>query len=88
MCSLRYGHPVQDNAILAMIEDIWWRGPHSPRCDRPGTVVELCLESGKKLKYMLKEKQTGKVPEVKEQNEEVSIYFAGPFQNAKKGKKY
>ena len=34
------------------------------------------------------QKQVGKLPESSEQNEEVALDFAGPFQNAKKGKKY
>ena len=37
---------------------------------------------------MLKQKQIGKLTEAKEQNEEVALDFAGPFQNAKKGKTY
>ena len=36
---------------------------------------------------MLEQKQIGKLPDVKESNEEVALDFAGPFQNAKKGKK-
>ena len=37
---------------------------------------------------MLTQKQVGKLPEASKQNEEVALDFAGPFQNAKKGKKY
>ena len=36
----------------------------------------------------MKQKQIGKLPEVKEQNEEVALDFAGPFQNAKKRKNF
>ena len=86
MCSLHYGHPGRD-AMLAMIEDIWWPRIHCEVIDQAG-LFEQCLESGKNLKYMLKQKQFGKLPEAKEQNEEVALDFAGPFQNAKKGKKY
>ena len=86
MCSLHYGHPGRD-AMLAMIEDIWWPRIHREVIDQAG-LFEQCLESGKNLKYMLKQKQFGKLPEAKEQNEEVALDFAGPFQNAKKGKKY
>ena len=36
----------------------------------------------------MKQSQTGKLPEANERNEEIALDFAGPFQNAKKGKKY
>ena len=84
MCSLHYGHPGRD-AMLAMIEDTWWPRIHREVIDQ-ARFCEQCLESVKKLKYMLKQKQIGKLPEAKEQNEEVALNFAGPFQNAKKEK--
>ena len=37
---------------------------------------------------MLRKKQVEKLPDASEQNEEIALYFAGPFRNAKKGKKY
>ena len=86
MCSLYYGHPGRD-AMLAMIEDIWWPRIHREVIDQ-ARLCEQCLESGKNLKYILKQKQIGKLPEVKEQNEEVALDFAGPFQNAKKRKNF
>ena len=84
ICSLHYGHPGRD-AMLPMIEDIWWPRIHREVIDQ-ARLCEQCLESGKNLKYMLKQKQIGKIPEAKEQNEEVALDFAGPFQNAKKKK--
>ena len=84
MCSLHYGHPGRD-AMLAMIEDIWWPRIHREVIDQ-ARLCEQCLEAGKNLKYILKQKQFGKLPEVKEQNEEVALDFAGPFQNAKREK--
>ena len=86
MCSLHYGHPGRD-ALLALIEDIWWPRIHREVIDQ-ARLGEQCLQSGKKLKYMLKQKQIGKLPDVKELNEAVALGFAGPFQNAKKGKNY
>ena len=73
--------------MLAMIEDILWPRIHRDVIDQ-ARLCEQCLESGKNLNYMLKQKQIGKLPEAKEQNEEVALDFAGPFSNAKKGKKY
>ena len=45
-------------------------------------------KAGKNLKCILKQKQVGNLPEVKKMNEEIALDFAGPFQNAKQGKKY
>ena len=47
-----------------------------------------CQRAGKNLKCIKRQNQFGKLPETKEPNEEVSIDFAGPFQNAHKQKKY
>ena len=73
--------------MLAMIVDIWWSRIHREVVDQ-ARLCEQCLQSGKNLKYVLKQKQIVKLPEVKEQNEEIALDFAGPFQNAKKGKNY
>ena len=86
MCSLPYGHPGRDS-MLAMVEDIWWPRIHREIIDQ-ARLCEQCLESGKNLKCILRQKQIGKLPEVEQQNEEIALDFAGPFQNAKKGKKY
>ena len=85
MCSLHYGHPGRDS-MLAMVEDIWWPRIHREIIDQ-ARLCEQCLESGKNLKCILRQKQIGKLPEVEQQNEEIALDFAGPFQNAKKGKK-
>ena len=85
MCSIHYGHPGRD-AMLAIIEDIWWPRIHCEVIDQ-AWLCEQCLESGKILKYMLKQKQIGKIPEARGQNEEMALDSAGHFQNAKKGRK-
>ena len=86
MCSLHYGHPGRD-AMLGMISDIWW-----PKIDREvidqARLCEQCLQAGKNLKCILKQKPVGKLPEVKEMNEEIALDVAGPFRNGKQGKKY
>ena len=71
--------------MLSMIEDIKWLRIHREVIDQ-ARLCEQCLQSGKNLKYELNQKQIGKLPEVKEQNEEVRLDFAGPFQNAKEMK--
>ena len=65
MCLLHYGHPGWD-AMLAMIEDIWWPRIHREVIDQ-ARLCEQCLQSGRNLKYVLKQKQIGKLAEVKEQ---------------------
>ena len=75
------------DAILSVITDIWWPRIHREVIDQ-ARLCEQCRQSGKNLKCILKQSQTGKLPEAKEQNEDIALDFAGPFQNAKKGKKY
>ena len=82
MCSLHYGHPGRDS-MLAMIEDIWWPRIHREIINQ-ARLCEQGLESVKNSKCILGQKQIGKLPEVKQQNEEKALDFAGPFQNAKK----
>ena len=86
MCSLHYGHPGRD-AMLAMIGDIWWPRIHREVIDQ-ARLCEQCLQSDMNLKCIQSQKVFGKIPEVKEQNEEIALDFAGPFQNAREGKKY
>ena len=83
MCSLHYGHPGRD-AMLSMITDIWWLRIHGEVIDQ----ARLCnnASSDENSKCILKQTQTEKLPEANEQNEEIALDFAGPFQNAKKGK--
>ena len=64
VCSLHYGHPGRD-ARLAMIEDVWWPRIHRELIDQAPLSGEECLETGRNLKYMLKQKQTGKRPGAK-----------------------
>ena len=84
ICSLHYGHPGRD-AMLGMVSDIWWPKIHREVIDQ-ARLCEQCLQAGKNLKCILKQKQVGKLPEVNEMNEEIALDFAGPFRNAKQGK--
>ena len=84
MCSLHYGHPGRD-AMLAMIGDIWWPRIHREVIDQ-ARLCEQCLQSGKNLKCIQSQKVTGKIPE--EQDEEIALDFAEPFQNARESKKF
>ena len=86
MCSLRYGHPGRD-AMLLMVGDIWWPRIHREVIDQE-RLCEQCLQSGKNLNCIQSRKETGKIYKTKEQNEEIALDFAGPFQNAREGNKY
>ena len=84
VCSLHYGHPGRDS-MLAMIKDIWWIRIHREVIDQ-ARLCEQCLESAKILKCILRQKQIGKLPEVKQQNEEIALDFVGPSKTRKKEK--
>ena len=84
MCSLQYGQPGRDD-MLGMVPAKWWPKIHREVIDQ-ARLCEQCLQAGKNLKCILKQKQVGKLPEVKERIEEIALDFAGPFQNAKQGK--
>ena len=86
MCSLHYGHPGRD-AMLSMVGEIWWPRIHREVIDQ-ARLCDQCLEAGKKLKCTQSQKELGKIPKTKQQNEEIALDFAGPFQNAREGNKY
>ena len=84
--AIHYGHAGRD-AMLREAADLWWPKIHREIVER----AQNCNESqraSKNLKCLKTQKEFGKIPEAKEPNEEVSIDFAGPFQNAHKQKKY
>ena len=86
MCSLHYGHPGRD-AVLSMVGDNWWPRIHREVIDQ-ARLFDQCLEAGKNLKCIQSQKELGKFPNPKQQNEEIALDFAGPFQNAREGNKY
>ena len=86
MCSLHYGHPGRD-AMLSMVGDIWWPRTHREVLDQ-ARLCDQCLEARKNLKSIQSQKELGKIPKTKQQNEEIALHFAGPFQNAREGIKY
>ena len=65
--SLHYDHPSRD-ALLVMITEIWWPRNHREVLDQ-ARLCEQCLQSGKKLKCMLKQSQIGEIMEVKNKTE-------------------
>ena len=86
MSSIHYGHPGRDT-MLRYISDIWW-----PKIRREVVTTAKCCDqcnnAGKNIKLLLKQKQIGKISKSEKANAEIALDFAGPFQNAKHGKKY
>ena len=77
VCSLHYSHTGRD-ATLAMIEDIWWPRVHRETIDQ-ARLCEQCLQSGKNLKCIQRQKESGTIPKPKEPNEKSAVDFAGLF---------
>ena len=84
--AIHFWHAGRD-AMLREASDVWW-----PRIQRE--IVEKarfcaeCQKAGKNLKCVNSQNEFGKIPEAKNPNDEISLDFAGPFQNAYKQKEY
>ena len=84
--AIHFGHAGRD-AKLKEAADVWWPRIHREIVEKAQKCTE-CLKAGKNLKCIKSQNEFGKLPETNEPNEEISIDFAGPFQNAIKQKKY
>ena len=84
MRSLHYRHPGRDS-MLATISNFWW-----PRLHREVVAIARtspqCSQAGKNIKTLLSQNQVGELPECQKNNQEITIAFAGPIQNAAKAK--
>ena len=73
--------------MLATVSNVWW-----PRLDRDvvGTAktCQQCQVAGKNKTPLSRQNQTGMLSKCVENNQEIAIDFAGPFQNAIKATKY
>ena len=84
--AIHIGHTGRD-AMLREAADVWW-----PRINRE--IIEKanncqgCSKAGKNIKCLKTQNEYGKLPNAGNPNDEISIDFAGRFQNAKKNKKY
>ena len=86
LCAIHFGHAGRD-AMLKEAADVWWPRIHREIIEKARKCPE-CLKAGKNLKCNKSQSEFGKLPETNEPNEEISVDFAGPFQNAIKQKKY
>ena len=62
-----------------MFTERWWK--KQKNCPQ-------CQQAGKNLKCIKSQNEFGKIPKSIELNEEITLDFAGPFQNANRKKKY
>ena len=72
---------------MATVSNVWWPRRHRELVS-PARTCKQCQQDGKNIKPLLRQKQVGKLPKCTEVNQEIAIDFAGPFQNARKVKKY
>ena len=84
--AINFGHAGRD-AMLREASDVWWPRIHREIIDKARNCSE-CREAGKNFKCIRSQKEFGKLPQANQPNEEVSLDFAGPFQNANLKKKY
>ena len=75
MRSLHFGHLRRDS-MLSRVSNVWWSWLHREVI----ATAEACPT--KNHKTVLKQKQTSKLSECTEINQEVMILFVGPFQKS------
>ena len=80
--AIHFGHTGRE-IMLREASDISWPKIHREIVEK-AQICSECLKAGKNLKCMKTQKEFGKLPEAKEQNEEISIDFRGPFKTQTK----
>ena len=84
--TIHFGHAGRD-AMLREAADVWWPRINREIIEKANNCQE-CSKAGKNIKCLKTQNAYGKLPTAENPNDEISIDFAGPFQNAKKNKKY
>ena len=84
--AIHFGHAGRD-AMLREAADVWWPRINREIIEKANNCQE-CSKAGKNIKCLKTQNEYGKLPIAEIPNDEISINFAGPFQNAKKNKKY
>ena len=84
--AIHFGHAGRD-AMIREASGMWWSRIQREIVEKARNCSE-CQEAGKNFKCVNSQKEFGKLPEAKNPNDEISLNFAGPFQNAYKQKKY
>ena len=83
--AIHFGHAGRD-AVLREASDVWWPRIHRESIDKARNCSE-CRVAGKNFKCIKSQREFGKLPLANQPNKEVSLDFAGPFQNANLKKK-
>ena len=73
--------------MLREAADVWWPKIYREIVEKANKCEE-CIKAGKNLKCLKSQKEFGTIPKAEKPNEELSLDFAGPFQNAPMQKKY
>ena len=73
--------------MMATVSNVWWPRLHREVVSLARTCKQ-CQQTVKNIKPLLRENPEGKLPKCTEVRQEIAIDFAGPFENARKAKKY
>ena len=84
--AIHFGHAGRD-VMLREASDVWWPRIHREIVDKARNCSE-CRAAGKNFKCIKSQKEFGTLPQGNQPNEEVSLDFAGPIQNANIKTKY
>ena len=84
--AIHFGHAGSDS-MLRESADIWWPRIHREILEKARNCPDFQL-AGKNLKCIKSQRESGKIPEAVEPNEEISLDFAGPLQNGISKRKY
>ena len=84
LTAIHFGHASRD-AMLRETADMWRPKIHREILEKANNCTE-CMKAGKNLKCLESQKEFGTIPRAEKPNEENSLDFAGPFQNAPKEK--
>ena len=86
LTAIHFAHAGRD-AMLREAAEVWWPKIHREIVEKANNCTE-CMKAGKDLKCLKSQKKFGTIPKAEKPNEDTSLDFAGPFQNAPKEKKY
>ena len=84
--AIHFGRAGRD-AMLREAADVWWPRIHREIVEKAKNCAE-CQKAAKNLECVNSQNEFGKIPEAKNPNDDISLDFAGPFQNAYIQKKY
>ena len=75
------------DAMLREAADLWWPRSKNKKVEKAKN-CPVFSKAGKNIKCLKSQNEYGKIAITKSPNDAISIVFVGPFQNAKRNKKY